>query len=114
MEPRILREQDLDWGPHRTYPRVQTKAMLSKAQQPAFSVHRVRVEPGAEISPHVHDGSAETFFILSGTGCFIWATGDVPCGPGSLGVAPAGFRHGIRNTGTEALDLLAIFSPPMV
>jgi mannose-6-phosphate isomerase-like protein (cupin superfamily) len=113
MEPKILNEQDLPWGPHRSFPRVHTKPVLGKAQQPAFSVLRVRVEPGAEISTHIHEAASETVYILAGSGCFLSADGDVPCTQGSVCLAPIGYTHGVRNTGSEALEILAIFSPPL-
>ena len=113
MEPKIVREQDLAFGPHRVYPRVFAKVLLGQTDQPAFSTHRVRIEPGAEISPHVHEASAETFYILAGTGVFLWSGDTVPFATGSIGLAPAGFTHGLRNTGTKRVELLAVFSPPI-
>ena len=112
MERKIVREEEVAWGPHWSYPRVQTKLMLGKADQPEFSVHRVRLEPGAEISLHIHQPSAETFYIISGTGLCLSQGGEVPFGPGFLGLAPSGYVHGLRNNGTEPVELLAIFSPP--
>ena len=50
-------------------------------------------------------------FVIEGQGQFLLHGDDVPMQAGTLLVAPEGAPHGIRNTGTERLLVLAILTP---
>ena len=67
--------------------------------------------PGEESSVHVHEGSEEINFVLSGHGEFITDDGVEPFGPHQIMYVPQGMRHGHRNTGTEPLILGFVYSP---
>lgn len=103
----------LPWTPHRTYQGVYMQAVQGAETCADLEVRRVRITPGAEISQHVHEHSAETFYVLAGEGVFDQESELVPCQAGSCGFAPAGTSHGVKNTGKEDLHLLAIFTPPL-
>ncbi len=99
--------------PHPQHRNVFMRDVVTSADNPALSVHRGRIAPGAEISPHIHAGQTETFYILAGEALCTMGEDEVAFGAGSCGVAPAGVRHGLRNTGTEPVELLALFTPPL-
>lgn len=68
-------------------------------------------EPGQEHPAHVHQGMDKVYHVLSGAGVFVLAEEEVPMEAGMMLVAPDGVPHGIRNTGSERLVVLAILAP---
>ena len=68
-------------------------------------------EPGQEHALHAHDGMDKVYHVLEGQGLFLLDGDEVPMHAGVLLVAPEGAPHGIRNTGTERLLVLAILAP---
>ncbi len=68
-------------------------------------------EPGQEHALHAHEGMDKVYQVLEGQGLFLLEGDEVPMQAGVLLVAPEGTPHGIRNTGTERLLVLAILAP---
>jgi len=68
-------------------------------------------EPGQEHEIHAHQGMDKVYHVLQGHGLFLLADGDVAMEPGVMLVAPEGVPHGIRNTSSERLLVLAILAP---
>lgn len=68
-------------------------------------------EPGQSHALHAHHGMDKVYTVVSGEGLFLLESGDVPMRAGDLLVAPDGVPHGVRNTGTERLIVLAILAP---
>ncbi len=68
-------------------------------------------EPGQAHALHTHAGVDKVYQVLSGRGCFLLEGVELPMEAGSLLVAPAGVAHGIHNTGSERLLVLAILAP---
>ena len=69
---------------------------------------RVTLEPGCSLGYHVHQGNAETYYILSGEGEYndngetrIVKAGDVT-------YTPSGKGHGMENKGSEDLVFIAL------
>lgn len=78
-----------------------------------FSVHMTEWESGCEVDLHAHDDATEAMYCVSGSGV-AYTDGEChPFGPGCMIVAPPGVTHRIRNTGTELLRVLCVFSPPV-
>ena len=68
-------------------------------------------EPGQEHALHAHGGMDKVYQVLAGRGLFLLEDQEIPMESGVLLVAPEGVAHGIRNTGTERLVVLAILAP---
>ena len=68
-------------------------------------------EPGQEHALHAHEGMDKVYQVIEGQGLFLLDGADVPIKAGVLLVVPEGVSHGIRNTGTERLLVLAILTP---
>ncbi len=68
-------------------------------------------EPGQEHRLHTHAGMDKVYHVLEGAGLFLLEGEDLPMAAGEMLVAPEGVPHGIRNTGTERLLVLAILAP---
>lgn len=68
-------------------------------------------EPGQEHALHAHHGIDKVYQVLCGDGLFLLEGREIPMQAGVMLVAPAGVPHGIRNTGTGRLVVLAILAP---
>ena len=68
-------------------------------------------EPGQEHALHAHAGMDKVYQVLAGRGLFLLEDREIPMESGVLLVAPEGVAHGIRNTGTERLVVLAVLAP---
>lgn len=68
-------------------------------------------EPGQEHRLHAHAGMDKVYYVLQGRGVFLLDGREEPMEAGLMLVAPEGARHGIRNTGSERLLVMAILAP---
>jgi mannose-6-phosphate isomerase-like protein (cupin superfamily) len=68
-------------------------------------------EPGQEHALHVHAGMDKVYLVVDGEGHFLLEGRELPMRAGDLLVAPEGVPHGVRNTGSGRLLLLAILAP---
>lgn len=68
-------------------------------------------EPGQEHKLHAHAGMDKVYHVLAGRGVFLLEGREEPMEAGMMLVAPENVPHGIRNTGTERLLVLAILAP---
>jgi quercetin dioxygenase-like cupin family protein len=68
-------------------------------------------EPGQEHDLHAHAGMDKVYHVLGGSGQFLLQGRELPLEPGLMLVAPAGVPHGIRNTGSDRLVVLAMLAP---
>lgn len=72
-------------------------------------LHRNILHPGDSIGVHRHEIDEEYYYFLQGEGTMTLDGVEVQVGPGDLtGVFPQG-RHGLKNTGNEALHFI-VFS----
>jgi mannose-6-phosphate isomerase-like protein (cupin superfamily) len=68
-------------------------------------------EPGQEHRLHAHAGMDKVYYVLAGRGAFLLEGREEPMETGMMLVAPEGVLHGIRNTGSERLLVMAILAP---
>ena len=103
--PSILRPQD--------YARYSSEKMgkATLFQSPRMLVGLNAFEPGQEHRLHTHAGMDKLYHVLEGEGLFLLEGEDLPMAAGDLLVAPENVPHGIRNTGTERLLVLAVLAP---
>lgn len=80
------------------------KLTLSIATFPAGSA-----PPG-----HVHPEEEEMVYVLSGRGRLLAGTASYPLEPGTALRIPAGLEHGAVNDGDAPLELLCVFTPPVI
>lgn len=69
------------------------------------------VSPGTSIPVHLHEKEDEIIFIQSGSGEATVGEEKVAIASGSVLFVPQGTWHGGRNTGSETLRWIAIYSP---
>ncbi len=68
-------------------------------------------EPGQAHDLHAHATMDTVYHIIKGQGVFLLEDLEIAMEAGLMLVAPAGVPHGIRNTGTERLLVVAILAP---
>jgi len=75
----------------------------------AMIVH-IDIRPQGFVKPHVTPIDME-YFVIEGRGQFILGEESMEAGPGVCIPNPRGVPHGIRNTGTGPLRVLAVKNP---
>jgi mannose-6-phosphate isomerase-like protein (cupin superfamily) len=68
-------------------------------------------EPGQAHGLHAHAGMDKVYVVVEGTGVFLLEDQATPMRAGDLLVAPADVPHGVENTGSGRLVVLAILAP---
>jgi mannose-6-phosphate isomerase-like protein (cupin superfamily) len=68
-------------------------------------------EPGQEHALHAHGGQDKIYHVVAGRGVCLLDGREIALAAGAMLVAPEGVPHGIRNTGSERLVVLAILAP---
>ena len=68
-------------------------------------------EPGQEHRLHGHAEMDKVYYVLAGEGVFLLEGREEPMSAGMMLAAPQGILHGLRNTGTERLLVMAILAP---
>jgi len=109
----LIQTAEQEEYPHPLHQRFFLRDVVTALENPNLSVHRGRIEVGGEIVPHPHAHQTETFYILSGTAICTLGERQYPVRAGSCCVAPPGMLHGLKNTGEEPVELLALFTPPL-
>jgi mannose-6-phosphate isomerase-like protein (cupin superfamily) len=71
-------------------------------------VDYMTIPPGTQFGLHMHDGSEELYVILKGTGTALLDGTERRVGPGDCLMLQDGGVHGLRNDGTEAVELLCV------
>lgn len=79
---------------------------------PEFVMLTEDIPPGQAISPHRHPHSDEIIFIYGGTGLALLAGRQATVTTGATIYMPRNTVVGLRNTGSEPLKIVAIFSQP--
>ena len=69
---------------------------------------RGRLEPGSSIGMHVHTGTSEVIYLLSGKGKVLCDGGEERMLPGDCHYCPEGRSHSLINDGTEELTFFAV------
>ena len=81
-----------------------------------FSSERMLVglnsfEPGQEHRLHAHEGMDKVYYVIEGRGVFLLEDREIEMHAGLMLIAPEGVPHGIRNTSSERLVVLAVLAP---
>jgi quercetin dioxygenase-like cupin family protein len=71
-------------------------------------------EPGARPEGHVHPAEEETVYCVAGRGRLVCSEGKAELEPGVAVFIPAGTFHSTESDGPGSLELLCIFTPPVV
>lgn len=103
--PSVIRPAD-----HAVYlPAKMGKATLFESDRLLVGLNAF--EPGQQHALHAHAGQDKLYLVLEGDGLFLLEDRELPARTGELLVAPEGVAHGVRNTGSARLLILAILAP---
>ena len=80
-------------------------------QSPRMLVGLNALEPGQVQPLHTHTGMDKVYHVLEGRGHFLFEEREIPMEAGTLVVAPEGVPHGLRNSSSGRLLVLAILAP---
>src|SRR4051812_5193853 len=80
-------------------------------QSPRVLVGLNAFEPGQSHALHTHHDMDKLYHVIDGSGLFLLDGRELPMTAGDLLVAPEGVPHGVRNTGSGRLLLLAVLTP---
>ena len=80
-------------------------------ESPRLLVGLNAFEPGQAHALHAHAGQDKVYQVIEGEGVFLLEGQELAMTAGDLLVAPEGVPHGVRNTGTGRLLVLAILAP---
>ena len=78
------------------------------ADEDAFKVKRIVVNPGQRLSLQLHHRRAEHWFGVQGTGIVTLGDSQVPFGAGQSVDIAIGMAHRVENTGTEPLVFVEV------
>ncbi len=67
-----------------------------------------KLKPGEEVEFHVHEDECEYYYIISGKGRYNDNGAEYDIVPGTVTFTPSGSGHGIKNTGSEMLEFIAL------
>jgi mannose-6-phosphate isomerase-like protein (cupin superfamily) len=68
-------------------------------------------EPGQEHVLHAHASMDKVYAVVEGQGLFLLDGQELAMGAGDWLVAPQGVAHGVRNTGSARLLVVAVLAP---
>jgi quercetin dioxygenase-like cupin family protein len=90
------------------------KDLVTSAETPALSTHRLRIEPGGEFTSHAHERETEMQFVISGQGQAQIGDQWEDVVGGDVALALPGVAHALRNNSASPLFILCVFTPPLV
>lgn len=80
----------------------------SDMQGKGMGAAKLVLPAGASIGVHIHQDSAEQYYVLSGTGIFHDNGVDKPISAGQTGIMSPGGCHGLVNTGSDNLIVISV------
>jgi len=113
-KPHLYQSASVEWQPHPTLRGIRVKSLENRNTWPEASVTLVEVDPGGVIEMHVHEKSYESAYIMSGRGLLHLPQGDTSVGTGDGVTVPPQTLHGLENTGSEPMRILAVHMPPLM
>ena len=80
-------------------------------ESPRLLVGLNAFEPGQSHPLHAHAAMDKLYYVLEGEGVFLLEGREVAAKAGELLVAPEGVPHGVKNTSSQRLLVLAVLAP---
>jgi len=73
-----------------------------------MGVNLIEFPPGSSIGLHQHVDSTEQYYVLEGEGLFWHNAEKIPIKKGETGIMVSGEQHGIENTGSSVMKIIAV------
>lgn len=110
----VIDPSDMEWRGHERFPGMLMKTLITSKENPHLSLNVVRIPPGVELAYHDHADEVETVYMIAGEGILTLGDREVPFEAGQVVALPKGFKHCLKNTGSEEIQMITIFTPPLV
>lgn len=110
----VIDPEDIEWRGHERFPGMLMKTLITSKENPFLSLNIVRIPPGVALAFHDHMDQVETVYMISGRGVLTLEDTDVPFEAGQVVALPMGFKHCLKNTGEEEIQMITLFTPPLV
>lgn len=82
--------------------------MDGDSQYGVMFFHHDHIPAGVSIGEHLHQGSEEIYYLLSGN-CTLWYDGrSIPMKSGDFSIVQDGHTHGIVNSGDCTAELIVV------
>ncbi|WP_043633486.1 cupin domain-containing protein [Desulfovibrio sp. TomC] len=105
---------DIPWKDHPAFAGVALRHLVTAADtEGALSCHLVRLDPGASLASHVHDGQWELHEVVAGSGTASLNGAPADYLPGVAAVIPRSVPHEVT-AGEQGLTLYAKFFPALL
>jgi len=108
VKPFVTKDESLIW--EFFHPLHETSGKAPK--DIPFSIALAVVKPGKRTLRHIHEASAEFYYITRGIGVIQLNNQKEPIEENTLIHIPAKTKHTVTNTGKEDLLILCICNPP--
>ena len=79
-----------------------------------LTVSVTKFPSGSRPAGHVHEDAEETVYVVSGHGRLVTAEATAELEPGVAVWIPIGTHHATESDGPEPLEMVCVFSPPIV
>jgi quercetin dioxygenase-like cupin family protein len=87
--------------------------LLTPEDNALANVSLVCVPPNCEVGRHRHPTQVETVYLIHGQSILTVGETEQPLNAGQIVAIPIGVEHALRNAGTEDVELMAFFTPPI-
>ncbi len=113
QEVPVIDSTTVPWEEHPRFSHVYMKSLLTSADNPLANISLVNIPAGRSVTRHLHAEQVESVYLFRGHGELVLGNQRVPVEAGSVTAIPKGLEHELHNTGDEAIELLAFFTPPL-
>ena len=110
----VVDPSNVEWKEHSRFRGIYMKSLLTSEDNSLASVNVVRVPAGGVIGWHNHPVQVETVYVLRGQSVLTLGDRELPFHAGQVVAIPMGLEHSLHNVGQETVELLTIFTPPIV
>lgn len=112
--PPIIDPVALPTTEHPRFAGIGMQQVFTKADHAFASIGIVYVPPGGVIGRHVHPNEIEVVHIRAGRAILTTGETERPFEAGQFVAIPIDMEHGLRNQGSETVELITFFTPPIV
>ena len=111
--PRVAGLAVENWQEHPRFPGISFQGLLTALDNPFANVNVIQVPPGKEVGWHHHPQQFETIWVIRGKAILTLDQTEVSIRDGQIIAIPIGLEHALRNEGSDLVELLTFFTPPL-
>lgn len=111
--PSIIDPTALPIAEHPRFAGIAMQQVFTQVDHAFASVGLVFVPPGGVIGRHIHPREIEVVHIRAGRAVLVTGEVERPFEAGQFVAIPIGMEHGLRNEGSEMVELITFFTPPI-